>query len=236
MIDDVLNPDNLNNSGKIDKVNKGDKVSAKQQATRSRLESLKDLLKSDTVDFNTNDHLPNAGDFPQSTGGKVINYEDEDKKDLDKAEETIIAIINNYISNDKIKELDKVKGVIKSHITKLADLELLVRNSKRNMIMLQEAIDIGDMGKDMFDGVYKFQGEMRTNIEARSKHIDKCEIYWENYSKQFGLDTKEEEVIRKTEVKEDDKEKTNIFSITDLNRIIEEKMASEKIKNDRVQD
>lgn len=226
MIDDIIGEIPSNN----------DVPKKKKDNTKLRLDSLKDLLKSDTVDFNTNDHLPKFGDFPISTNLKVIDYDDEDKKDLAKAEETIGAIISNYISNNKIKQLDKVKGVIRSHITKLADIELLVRNSKRNMILLQEAIDVGDLSKDMFDGVYKFQGEMRTNIEARSKHIDKCEIYWENYSKQFGLENKEEEVIRTTELKEDEKEKTNIFSITDLNRIIEEKMKSEKEKNDRIRE
>lgn len=229
MIDDILQPNNLDDSKKK-------KVTPKQEATQSRLNSLKDLLKSDNVNFDTNKHLPNPGDFPTSMNLKVIDYEAEEKQDLERAEETIGAIISNYISNNKIKQLDKVKGVIKSHITKLADLELLVRNSKRNMITLQESIDSGDLGKDMFDGVYKFQSEIRTNIEAKSKHIDKCEIYWENYSKQFGLENKEEEVIRTTESKLDEKEKTNIFSITDLNRIIEEKMKSEKEKNDRIRE
>lgn len=218
-IDGILDPEN----NKI-------KLSKKQESTKNRLDGLKELMKSDNVHFNSSEHLPGPFDFPVNTNIRLIDYSNEDTICNSMATETIDAIILNYIHSEGLLNADKLKSIKKGQINKLADLELLVRNSKRNMILLQEGIDSGDMGKDMFDGVQKFQVEMRTNIEARSKHIDKCEIYWDNYSKMYGLENKEEEIIRKTESKIEEIDKKTIFNQTDLNLLIEKQMEENKKK------
>lgn len=229
-LDDVIKPDNLGQDGQPEKKNKGER-STKQVATRNRLESLAELLKSDDTQFDASKHLPNMNDFPGSERTvKMIDYEEEDRICLQYAEETIDSIIWNYIKSQDLLTGDKLKSIRKQHVSKLAELQYLVRNSKRNMTMLQEGIDAGDMGKDMFTGVREYQVEMRTNIEHRSRHVDKCEKYWEEYSVRYGLENKEEEIMRKAEVKDETTVKTTIMSQSELNSAIEEKMKVEMEK------
>ena len=44
-----------------------------------------------------------------------------------------------------------------------------------------ELIDGGDMSKDMWSLARDYSHEMRSNIEARGKHITFCEKYWKDY-------------------------------------------------------
>ena len=95
--------------------------------------------------------------------------------------------------------------------------------------MLQEGIDAGDMAPEMFKMVKEFSMDMRANIDARSKHIESCETYWRNYASMYGLENKEEEIIRKTETKEDEGPKKTITDITSLNDMIEKKMREQNV-------
>ncbi len=231
-LDDIIKPDNLGENGIPEKVNKGERKE-KPSATRNRLDALKELLKSDSVTFDSNSHMPQPNDFPASSAAKMINYDDEDEICLAYAEATMSAIIENYIKSEELLNSVKLKSIKALHVNKLAELQMLVRNSKRNMIMMQEGIDAGDMSKDMFNGVREYQVEMRTNIEHRSKHVDKCELYWENYAVRYGMENKEEEIMRKAEVKEDKGEKMTIISQSDLNKAIADQMQIQQEKMDK---
>lgn len=212
--------------------NKAAKIKDKQTTTKDKLNALKDLLKLDNTQFNTDDHLVQIGDFPSSQNIKVINYEDEYKKCVEYATDNITSIIINYIKSPELLKSDKLNKVKSQHIDKLADLEDLVRKAHHNLIMVQEAIDAGDMSSDMFKFAKEFMGEKRNSIEAKSKHLDKCEIYWENYAAIYGLESKDDEIVRKTEVKEDTEQKVQIFNISELNDIIDAQLKDKKDQKD----
>lgn len=214
----------------------------KKNNSKNRLDSLKELLKSDTAtDFNPKDHYPNNGDFPISNNNKMINYEDEEAKSIVYAENVINDIISNYVKSDDLLKSNKLISIRNQHVTKLAELEDLVRMSKRNLVMIQEAIDSGDLSTEMLRSAKDFMVENRNNIEARSKHIDKCEDYWNNYASMYNLESKEEEIVRNNE-KNDDTLKTNhiIMDISKLNDIIDKQVSEiksrdkEKRKNNKL--
>jgi hypothetical protein len=144
---------------------------------KKKLQDLKAQLQADPVVLNTDNFTPNVDDIPDSENIKYIDYAEEKTKTIEYAEQTINTIVNNYISSEKLLADKKIMDVKREQISKLAELQFLVANSDRNLITLQEAIDAGDMSKDMFMMVRDYQVEMRNNIEARSKHIDKCEVY-----------------------------------------------------------
>lgn len=209
---------------------KKDKIAKVQTNVKSRLESLKSLLSSDDTDFNTKDHLMTPGDFPVSSNIKLIDYVDEDKKCLEYAEDNINALLLNYIKSESLLQSEKLNKIKNMHITKLAELEGLVRMVHRNLVMVQEAIDAGDLSSDMLKFAKEYMVEKRNCIEARSKHMDKCEKYWENYAAIYGLESKDDEIIRKTEVSTEQDEKTMIMDITQLNEIIDAQVITNREK------
>ena len=171
------------------------------------------------------------GDLPQASNIKIIDYELEFNKCIDYATINIDVIILNYIKSDNLLQSAKLNTIKEQHIIQLAELEDLVRKTNRNMIMIQEAIDAGDMSGDMFKFAKEFMVEKRNNIEARSKHLSKCEIYWKNYAEANGLESKDDEIVRKSEVKDDKEVKTSIMDISQLNDIIDKQLLETKEKN-----
>lgn len=204
----------------------------KKNNTKNRLDSLKELLKSDNTNFNPSEHYPNNGDFPRSNNVKLIDYEEEKEKCIIYATDIIDNIINNYVKSSDLLKSDKLNSIKTQHITKLAELEDLVRMSKRNLVMIQEAIDSGDLSTEMLRSAKDFMVENRNNIEARSKHINNCETYWENYAAIYGLESKDDEIVRKSE-KSEESETTNhiITDISKLNDIIDKQMEEMKSRN-----
>ncbi len=89
------------------------------------------------------------------------------------------------------------------------------------------------MSSDMFKFAKEFMVEKRNNIEARSKHLDKCEIYWENYAAIYGLESKDDEIVRKTETKEETDEKVQVMDITQLNNLIDDRLKEKKDQKDK---
>lgn len=228
-IDDVLQPNNINDPLNTHNIKK-DKISKTQSSVQNRLNSLKDLLKSDDTQFNTDDHIMKPGDIPASSNIKLIDYEDEDKKCLEYAKDNIEAILLNYIKSDSLLKSEKLNKIKTQHITKLAELEGLVRMVHRNLVMVQEAIDAGDLSSDMLKFAKEYMVEKRNCIEARSKHMDKCEIYWQNYGEAHGLESKEDEIVRTTETVGANEEKHMIMNITELNDIIDKQVITNKEK------
>lgn len=199
-------------------------------ATKTKLDDLKALLQADPVTIDTASMMADTDKLPQSLNLKVVDYEVEKQLHHAYAVDNIDSIILNYIQTEKVLEGEKLKNVRQQHITKLSELQFLVKNSERNMILLQEAIDGGDMSKEMFDTLRSFQVEMRHNIEARSKHMDKCELYWEDYAEKYGLGSAEEKTIMETEVKTDETSKHTITDMKSLNDMIQQKMDDAKNK------
>lgn len=203
----------------------------KNNNTKNRLDSLKELLKSDNTNFNPSEHYPNSGDFP-SNNQRMIDYDSESNKCIEYATDIIDNIINNYVKSPDLLKSDKLNSIKNQHITKLAELEDLVRMSKRNLIMIQEAIDSGDLSTEMLRSAKDFMVENRNNIEARSKHINNCESYWENYASIYGLESKDDEIVRNSE-KNDESNTSNhiITDISKLNDIIDKQMEEMKNRN-----
>lgn len=192
-----------------------------KNSLKSRLEGIKSFMQNDDLAFNVNDSMANMKELPSIENTvKYIDYELEKMNNLEYADTIISNIIGNYVTNDKLAESYKFKSIREQQIIKLAEIQFLVKNSERNLILLQETIDGGDMTKDMFDMVKGFQGEMRLNIEARSKHVDKCESYWSNYNTQLGMENKEQTIMNETEVKVDVAEK-KIMSHEEINDYLE---------------
>src|ERR1039457_1830999 len=142
-IDDLIQPDNLDNNGNIAGASSKPKVK-KNEILQSKLQSLKDLLKEDDVIFNTADHLPLPGDFPVSQNIKLINYADEDAICIEEATGVIDSIILNYIKSENLLKSEKVVKIKNYHIKTLAEFDGLVKTAKSNKTMLQEGIDAGD--------------------------------------------------------------------------------------------
>lgn len=220
-IDNALQPDNLNS--KKDKLN-----------TEQRLKSLKELLNSDDVQFKPDQYKVKDGDFPATQNIQYIDYEQKDKEHRSYAEGIISGFIMNYVKSEELLNSVKLNNVKNQHIDKLANLKLLVDNTKRNLIMIQEAIDGGDMSVEMFKLSIDQTKELGSRIEAMGKHIESCENYWEKYAANYGLENKEAQIIQSKEISsEDNKNNTMIIDPNQLNKVIEQKIAeAEKKKED----
>lgn len=182
MLDDILQPDNKNH--KTD--------------TKSRLESLKQQIMSDSIKLDTSDLYANPDDFPESTHVKLVDYSEEKENHKQIAEREINNIILTYVKNEKLLNSSRLADLKQRDIRKYSSLLLLEQISESNLIKLQEAIDSGDMSKEAFDSVNKAQKEVRDNILAIEKHLQKCEDYWENYADVYGLENEEDKIISET--------------------------------------
>lgn len=208
-IDGILDPKNA----KKDKEN-----------TEARLNSLKELLKSDNTEFNSNNHMIKNDDLPPSQNIQYIDYSEKNKEHLNIATDIITGFITNYVKSEELLNSIKLKSIKNQHIEKLANLQLLVENVKRNLIMIQEAIDGGDMSIEMFKLSIDQTRELGSRIEAVSKHIETCDLYWEKYASTFGLENKEEKIIREKEIATDSEEKPIVIDPNILNDMIDKRI------------
>ncbi len=226
-IDDLLKPDNMDDNKK-DKKDTTDKI-------KSRLNDLKEAMKSDPVQLNTDSLLFDGEvDLPLPNEEKYIDYAVEEKKrHREFAEQSITNIINTYIKSEKLLNTPRLKDYKQLDILNYSALLLTLQMSESNLIKLQEAIDSGDMSKEMFDSVNKAQQEFRANLNAINLHLAKCEKYWKDYSSNYGFESEEEKIVQETEVK-DDTEKRVIINMSELTetiyKIAEQKKADE-LKN-----
>jgi hypothetical protein len=211
-LEDILGPEKPN-SKKEDKA-----------ATDKRLNSLKELLKSDNTEFNADNHMVKNNDLPASQNVAYIDYAKKEEEHRLYASEVINGFITNYIKSEELLNSVKLNSIKNQHIDELSDLELMLRNTKRNLIMVQEAVDGGDMSIEMFKLVIETTKELGARVDARSKHVKNCDAYWEKYAAMFGLENKEEKIIRTNETSPDDKNKTVIIDPTALNALIEAKV------------
>jgi hypothetical protein len=213
-LDNIFDPENLKPKQKKDD----------KEMTEKRLNSLRELLKSDNTDFNADNHMIKNSDLPASENIAYIDYAQKEIEYNIAASEIINGFITNYVKSDELLNSVKLKSIRNQHIEKLANLQLLVGNIKRNLIMIQEAIDGGDMSIEMFKLSIDQTRELGSRIEAISKHIESCDTYWEKYASTFGLENKEEKIIREKEISSDDSSKTIVIDTTALNTLIDQKI------------
>lgn len=220
----------------LDAQNPGDDATKKKiidkrdETTKSRLNSLKEMLKADPVQLNTDSMQANTNDFPASTQVKYIDYVDEKKNHKEFADQSITNIIITYVKDLKLLESPRLKDLKQKDILKYAQLLLLVQIAESNLILLQESIDGGDMSKEMFDSVEKAQNRMVANMEALDKHLIQCEKYWANYASIYGLENQEEKIVQESDVKDDNK-KHIILDMSKLSELIQDNLEKEKQKN-----
>ena len=203
------------------------------KSTKAKLDSLKAQLLSSTVDFDPKNHIANTDDFPSSQNIKVVDYNQKKIEYKEKATKVLTNIIINYIKDKNLLLSPRLADLKEQHIEKLAEWYLLVNIAESNVIMIQESIDGGDMGKDQLSAVNSAQKEMRDNINGRDKHIEKCEDYWENYSNVYGLENQEEKMILETGEKIDDNKKTIITNQTEINNMIQDRLNQIKKERDK---
>jgi len=215
-LDALLQPDNDKGKQK------------KDDSTKNRLNNLKELLKADPIQLNTDNLQANPGDFPTSQQVKYIDYIVEKKNHKEFAEQVISNIIETYI---KFELSPRQKDLKQKDILKYSRLLLLAQISEDNLIRLQESIDGGDMSKDMFDSVNKAQKEVRDNMDAEEKHLDKCDKYWKMYSEDYGIENTEEKILQENEIKDDSAKKHVIIDMTKLSELIQDNLQKEKEKN-----
>ena len=204
----------------------------KDSSTKKRLDGLKELLKADPIQLDTDAIQANPSDFPASQMAKYIDYTEEKKNHTEFATQVITNIIENYIKQKKLLNSPRLKDLKQKDIIKYSRLLLLVQISEENLIKLQESIDGGDMSKEMYDSVNKAQKEMRDNMEAEEKHLDKCEEYWSDYGASYGLENSEEKIVQESEVKQEDATKHTIIDMTKLTELIQNNVQKE---NERIQ-
>jgi len=204
---------------------------SKEESTKNRLDDLKELLKADPIQLNSDSLLANPVDFPLSQLTKYIDYVKEKQNHTEFALQVITNIIETYIKSKQLLDSPRLKDLKQKDVIKYSRLLLLVQIAEDNLIKLQESIDGGDMSKDMFDSVNKAQKEMRDNMEAEEKHLDKCEQYWSNYALAYGLENSEEKILQETELKDNPNKKTTIIDMSKLSELIQDKLKTEKEKN-----
>lgn len=220
-LDNLLQPDNEGE----------EKKKSKDDSTKNRLNGLKELLKADPVNLNTDSLLANHADFPASQQAKYIDYVQEKKNHTAFALQAISNIIETYVKSKQLLDSPRLKDLKQKDVIKYSRLLLLVQISEDNLIKLQESIDGGDMSKEMFDSVNKAQKELRDNMDAEEKHLDKCEKYWSNYATIYGLENSEEKIVQETEAKDDTTVKRTIIDMSKLSEMIQDNLQKEKQKN-----
>jgi hypothetical protein len=212
-IDDILKPDNLNNSKK-----------SALDTTKSKLANLKELIKSDPVQLNTNDLFPKIGDFPDNSNSiKYIDYIDEMKNHKEFAEQSVNNIVLTYVKSLSLLDSPRLKDLKQNDILKYSRILLMLSISESNLLRLQESIDGGDMSKEMFDSVNKAQQELRANMKVLDEHLNKCESYWKIYAELYGFENEEEKIVKQTEEKIDDADKRVIVDMSKLTDLIHAK-------------
>lgn len=219
-LDTVLLPDNSDGNNNNKK--------KKEESTKSRLQGLKEMLQADPVQLNTDSLQANTLDFPASQQAKYIDYDDEKKNHKEFAKQVIDNIIDTYVTFELSPRQQNLKD---KDIMKYSRLLLLVQISEDNLIKIQESIDGGDMSKEMFDSVNKAQKELRDNMDAEEKHLDKCEKYWCDYAASYGLQNTEEKIVQENEIKDDSQKKHIIMDMSRLAEQIQEQLQKEKEKN-----
>lgn len=221
-IDSILSTEN----GDEEKSDK--KKKAKENSTQNRLEGLKAILIADPLHLDTNNLLANPADFPAPQQTKYIDYMEEKKSHTEFSLQVITNIIENYVKSKQLLDSPRLKDLKQKDVIKYSRLLLLVQISEDNLIKLQESIDGGDMSKEMFDSVNKAQKEMRDNMEAEEKHLDKCEKYWSAYASLYGFENTEEKIVQESESKDDSVKKHLIIDMSKLSELIQDNLQKEK--------
>ena len=168
---------------------------------KDELEALKKNLDYSSIKFDVNDAKPNLDIFT-STNDDAIAYHDTNKESIleekdglyNHANDIINSIVDDYILDEKYKQIKKIQTKINIQIKTLADLLFLVHNSEKNLIELQTNIVGGDITRETFLLVDTFQKSMLTAIEAKSSYLELCENYWENYVINNNLNSREDEL------------------------------------------
>jgi len=187
----------------------------KQNPTKERLQSLKELLDSDPVKINTDNMLLNPADMPQSQNIKVIDYADEKQKLNEYAQRVITNIVKTYIKSPKLLQSPRLIDLVEQQVIKYCRLLLLTEIAERNLIVLQEAIDSGDMSTEVFETNMRAQTSLSTHELNCEKHTAMCERYWASYADQYGMENEETKIVQETEVKTDEKNRM-ILNATDI--------------------
>lgn len=185
---------------------------------KNRLRDLKEQLNSSDLQLNTddlyasNDEFPNNNDHKNDDEFKYIDYLKEQKSHTEFATQVINNIVTTYIKNTELLNSSRLKDLKQQDILDYSYTLLMINIANKNLIKLQESIDSGDMSKEAFDSVQKAAKEMRENIKLKSEHLSKCEKYWDNYSKNYGLGNEEEKIVTEdSDKKNKDKEQVKII-------------------------
>lgn len=221
-INEILQPDNLFN----DKP-KGD--SNEKLDTKARLESLKEMMKSDPINLDTSNMLLNTDSLPSSQNIKYVDYTEEKKNHTAFATQCVNNIVSTYVRQPE-KLGPRIKDLIQDYIVKYGRLLLLIEVSERNLITLQEGIDSGDMSTDMFMNCEKAQNRVILNMDAADKHIKECEKYWAAYAETHGMEDEETKIIQEADDKNEDIKK---HAVVDMVTIIEQIRQTNNEKNDK---
>lgn len=205
---------------------------------KNRLKDLKEELQSDSVQLNTDDLYANDDEFPNNNSDeKYIDYTEQTKEHTVFAKQIINNIVKTYVKSKKLLDSNRLKDLKQQDILDYSNILLMISIAKQNLIKLQESIDSGDMSKEAFDSVNKAAKELRENMKMKSELLKKCEKYWDNYSKTYGLENEEEKIASEVSEKEDNSNKTKIIDPTELVDTIhkQQEEMKENTKNNKTQ-
>lgn len=179
---------------------------------KDKLESLKDINNANHVEIDTSQLYAEKDEFPTGRDNiesveddeRYIDYDQQKENFKNIATQTVDNIIKTYIKNDKLLNSSRLKDLKNYDIVKYSRLLLLADNTERNMLMIQESIDLGDLSKEMFDSVNKTQNELRKNMDELDKHLSKMEDYWKEYASKYGYENEEEKIVNEDTTTKDD--------------------------------
>jgi uncharacterized membrane protein len=186
----------------------------KQKNLKDKLESLKDINNANHVDLDTSALYADKDDFPVNDvlvgnsnnpdGQGYVDYKLEKENFSLIAEQTVDNIIRTYIKSDKLLNSSRLMDLKQYDIRKYSRLILMTDISERNLLSIQENIDLGDLSKEMFDSINKAQTDLRKNMEELDKHLAKMEKYWGDYASKYGFENEEEKIANEDATNADD--------------------------------
>lgn len=203
---------------------------------KSRLKDLKEQMKSDDIQLNTEDLYASPDEFPTSSNNdsdehieKYIDYVAEQEEHTKFATQVINNIVTTYVKSPELLNSNRLRDLKQQDILDYSFILLMINIANKNLIKLQESIDSGDMSKEAFDSVTKAAKELRDNMKLKTEHLTKCEKYWDNYSSTYGLGNEEQKIATKvTDKNKENETKTSIVNPLELIETIQKQQEQMK--------
>lgn len=173
--------------------------------------------------------LMNAGAvLPKAAPVRTRDYAAESAARMDKCIAIVDAIASNYVDDDSLRALPKVRVLLEMQAEKLADLELAAETARETLTTIREALDSGGPPERALEVQATYLSQLKDTANNRSRHLDAIETYWLNQASRLGIKDQAERVVQEAEqvAKAEAPEKETMYTqnTRGMNDMIAEKM------------